>query len=461
MAGTTINRLSDRRVRTAAAGMHADGGGLYLRVTDGKDGTNRYWLFRYKQRGTRKDRQLGIGPIETVTLAAARAAAKTCREQLQAGIDPKGQRDADKASRAVAEAKAMTFDECRVAYIAAHEAGWRSAVHRKQWTSTLATYVTPVFGHLPVAAVDTGLVMKVLEPIWTEIPETASRVRGRIECILDWARVSGYRAGPNPAAWKGHLSHMLPARSKVRTVEHHPALPHAQISDFMADLAARDGVAAIALRFVVLNAPRSNEVFKMRCSDVDLAAKIWTIPPERMKGGRQHRVPLSEAALAIIEEMIGRGSPGQRRLASDRYVFPGSKPGRPLSNMALLELIRRMNCEREVHGLPRWTDPQGRSIVPHGFRSTFKDWATDWTPSPAEILEAAARGEIVEAFPRDLVEVALAHALDSKTEEAYRRTDMLEKRRRMMNRWADYCTRVPSCGKAPSRHREAAVSAGV
>src|SRR5258708_2383520 len=253
MARTTINRLSDRRARTAKAGMHADGGGLYLRVTVGKDGAlNRYWLFRYAHRGTGKDRQLGIGPLDTVSLAAARAVAPECREQLLAGLDPVEQRQAQRASHALADAKAMTFDACRDAYIAAHRAGWRNTKHAKQWTATLATYVTPVFGHLPVAAIDTGLVLKVLEPIWATKSETASRVRGRIEVILDWAKVRGYRTGENPARWRGHLDKLLPARSKVRAVKHHAALPYELTGAFMLDLRGREGTAAKALHFPIL-----------------------------------------------------------------------------------------------------------------------------------------------------------------------------------------------------------------
>ncbi len=468
MARATINRLSDRAVRTAKAGMHPDGNGLYLRVAEGradengKSVLNRYWLFRYKQRGGQhkgKDRQIGIGPLDTVPLAAARAKARQYREQLLAGIDPKDQRDAERASQAVEEAKAMkTFDECRDAYIASHEAGWRNAAHRQQWSSTLATYVTPVFGHLPVDAVDTGLVLKVLEPIWTTKTETASRLRGRIENILDWARVRGYRDrdAPNPAAWNGHLKHELPKKSKVAKVEHHPALPYVRIAEFMRALVRRDGTAVRALRFTVLTGARAGEVFGMKWSEVDLGAKMWTVPAERMKGGKTHRVPLSEQALSVLKEMSDAAK-SEGRLRPDRYVFPGSKPGRPLSNMAMLELIRRMNCECEVNGEPRWTDAESKDIVTHGFRSTFKDWATDWTPSPAEILEAAKRGEIVEAFPRDLVEVALAHALDNKTEEAYRRTEMIEKRRRLMAKWADYCMRPVTGGEVvPLRDKTAA-----
>jgi integrase len=451
MARAIIYRLSDRRVRTAKAGMHPDGGGLYLRVTTGANGAiNRYWLFRYAHRGTGKDRQLGIGPLDTVTLAAARTATKQYRQQLLAGLDPIEQRNAERASRAVAEAKAMTFDECRDAYIASHEAGWHNSAHRQQWTATLKTYVTPVFGRFPVDTIDTGLVLRKAE--------TASRVRGRIERILDWARARGHRDGQNPAMWKGHLDHLLPAKSKVAKVEHHPALPYPRIGEFMSDLFRRDGTAAMALRFVVLTAARANEVFGMTWGEVDLTAKLWTIPGDRMKGGRQHRVPLNEPALAILCEMM----PGDNvRDIGKRYVFPGAKPGRPLSNMAMLELIRRMNCEREVAGLPRWADPESRDVVPHGFRSSFKDWATDWTPSPAEIVEAAKLGEIVEAFPRDLVEVALAHALDSKTEEAYRRTEMIEKRRRLMGKWADYCSRPGPEGDVVPLRKEMTTTAGV
>jgi integrase len=310
MAQTT-NRLSDRAIRTLKPGKkYPDGNGLYLRVEesaddDGAPVLNRYWFFRYKRRGTRKERWFGLGSYDTLSLAAARNAARRCREQLLAGIDPEEQRAAGWASRELAEAKAMpSFDECRDAYIASHEAAWKSEVHRKQWSSTLATYVTPVFGHLPVNAVDTGLVLKVLDPIWTTKPETASRLRGRIEAILNSARARGYRDGPNPAMLKGHLDHLLPAKSKVAKVEHHPALPYARVAEFMHDLFKRDGTAARALRFTVLTAARAGEVFGMTWGEVDLTAKLWTVPGERMKGGRPHRVPLSEQALSVLSEAI-------------------------------------------------------------------------------------------------------------------------------------------------------------
>jgi integrase len=441
MARTTINRLSDRKLRSAKPGMHPDGGGLYLRVTEGKqdgDATptlNRYWLFRYRQRGTRKDRQLGIGPLDTVTLAVARAAARECRGQLLAGLDPVDQREAQRASKAAADAKAMTFDACRDAYIAAHRSSWGNAKHAKQWTTSLATYATAVFGHLPAAAIDTGLVLKVLEPIWSTKPETASRVRGRIEAILDWAKVRGYRVGENPARWRGHLDKLLPAKSKVRKVEHHPALPYPQIGAFMTDLRPRAGGAAKALELTILTTARSNEVISMRWDEIDMAARQWTVPPERMKGKREHRVPLCDRALEILREMMpGEGNIGRK------YVFRGGKPGRPLSNMAMLELIRRMNAEREVVGLPKWTDPKqgGRDVVPHGFRSTFRDWAAERTH-----------------FPREVAEAALAHIDGDETERAYQRGDLFDKRRRLMTAWAEFCNKPAGNGEVVTLRNKA------
>jgi integrase len=432
MARTTINRLSDRKVRTAKPGMHPDGGGLYLRVTEGKKDEggatlNRYWLFRYADRSSGKDRQLGLGPLDTVTLAAARAAARQCREQLLAGLDPVEQRRARRASNALADAKAMSFNQCRDAYIAAHRAGWRSVKHAAQWTNTLEAYVTPVFGQLPVGAIDTGLVMKALEPIWASKTETASRVRGRIEAIIDWAKVRGYRAGENPARWRGHLDKLLPAKSKVRTVEHHPALPYGQIGAFMSDLRRREGTAAKALQFVILTVARADEAISMRGDEIDMAANLWAVPPERTKRKREHRVPLSEAAIAIIREMMPAGPESIGR----KYVFPGAKPGRPLSNMAMVKLIRRMNAERKVAGLPRWTDPKqgGREVVPHGFRSSFRDWAAERT-----------------SFAREVAEAALAHIDGDETERAYQRGDFFEKRRRLMAAWTEFCLKPQASG---------------
>jgi integrase len=314
----------------------------------------------------------------------------------------------------------MTFDECRDAYIAAHRAGWRNVKHAKQWTATLTAYVTPVFGHLSVAVIDTGLVLKALEPIWATKSETAARLRGRIEAVLDWARVRGYRAGENPARWRGHLDKLLPATSKVRKVEHHAALPYGQMGAFMSDLREREGITAKVLQFTILTVARSDETISMRGHEIDMAAKLWTVPPERIKSKREHRVPLSEPAMAIIREMMPAGPESVDR----EYVFRGTKPGRPPSNRAMLELLGRMNAEREVAGLPRWTDPKqsGRDVVPHGFRSSFRDWAAERTN-----------------FAREVAEAALAHIDGDETERAYQRGDLFEKRRRLMTAWADYC----------------------
>jgi integrase len=266
----------------------------------------------------------------------------------------------------------------------AHESGWRNAKHRQQWHNTLSTYVYPSIGRLSVPDIDTGLVMKILQTIWAEKNETASRVRGRIETILDWARVNGHRSGDNPARWRGRLDHLLPARSKVHRVEHHPALPYAQIPEFMGDLRAQEGLAAQALEFAILTAARSGESRGIPwVGEIDIAEKVWTVPPHRMKGDREHRVPLTTPALAIIEHM--------REVRQNDFVFPGDKADDPLSDMALTEVIRRMNEARKKTGLSLWVGPKqgNREIVPHGLRSTFKDWATDWAPSPAEIVEAA------------------------------------------------------------------------
>jgi integrase len=436
MARATINRLSDRKVKTAKPGMHADGGGLYLRVTAGTNGAvSRYWLFRYADRRTGKDRQLGIGPLDTISLAQARSVAREGREQLLALLDPVEQRRSQRASNALADAKAMTFDACRDAYIAAHRAGWRNIKHAKQWTATLTAYVTPVFGNLPVAAIDTGLVLKVLEPIWATKPETASRVRGRIEAILDWAKVRGYRTGENPARWRGHLDKLLPAKARVHKVEHHPALPYGQIGAFMADLRKRAGIAARALEFTILTAARTDEVLSMRGDEIDMAAKVWVAPAERMKGKREHRVPLCDRALAILRAMLPAG---QENIAR-KYVFRGAKPGRPLSNMAMLELLRRMNAAREVAGLPRYTDPKqgNRDVVPHGFRSSFRDWAAERTN-----------------FPREVAEAALAHIEGDETERAYQRGDLFDKRRRLMTAWSEFCSKPAGNGEVVSLRKE-------
>ncbi len=375
-------------------GMYGDGGGLWLQVT-GKGAKS--WIFRFTLRG--KSREMGLGSAATFSLAEARDKALTCRKLCYEGIDPIEMRRGQRQDAAIEAAKAITFRSCAEQYIDSHKAGWRNAKHAAQWTATLETYVYPVFGDLPVQAVDTGLVMQVLQPIWTTKAETATRVRGRIESILDWATTHSYRRGENPARWKGHLANLLPKRSRVQKVEHHAALPFAQVPAFMQSLAGQDGIAAKLLAFTILTASRTGEALGARWSEIDLNAGIWTVPAERMKAGAEHRVPLSPAALAILGEMQGLDT---------TYVFPGGRRSKPLSNMGMLVLLRRM--ERP-------------DLTVHGFRSSFRDWASETTD-----------------FPSEVVEMALAHTVESKVERAYRRGDLFEKRRDLMSAWASWCT---------------------
>lgn len=372
-------------------GMYGDGGGLWLQVT-GKGAKS--WIFRFTLRG--KSREMGLGPVSTFSLAEAREKALACRKLTYEGVDPIEARNAQRQDAAIEAARAVTFRNCAEAYIEAHKAGWRNAKHAAQWTATLDTYAYPAFGDLPVQAVDTGLVMQALQPIWTTKPETASRVRGRVEAVLDWATTHSYRRGENPARWKGHLQNLLPKRSKVRKVEHHAALPFEEVPDFLDRIANQSGVAAQALAFTIFTAARTNETIGTQWSEIDLDAGVWIVPAGRMKGGVEHRVPLSEPALAIL-----RGMAETRRAD---FVFPGGKRGRPLSNMAMLELLKRM----------------GRGdLTVHGFRSTFRDWASETTH-----------------FPSEVVEMALAHTIENKVEAAYRRGDLFRKRRELMDAWA-------------------------
>jgi integrase len=391
----SIHRLSAVKVANLKQrGMYADGGGLYLQVS--QNGT-RSWIFRFKQSG--RSRDMGLGSLTAVSLATAREIAADCRRKRSAGLDPIETRKADRREAQLAAARSMTFDQCRDAFIEAHMEGWRNAKHRAQWTNSLAAYVTPIFGSLPTQRIDVDLVVKALGPIWSTKPETGARVRGRIERILDWAKVRGFRQGENPARWRGHLDVLLPARSKVRQVQHHAALPYSEIGTFMAALRTRDGVAARALEFTILTAARTGEVLGSRWEEIDLQTKVWTVPASRMKAGREHRVPLSRAAISLLKNMRSTGR--------NDLVFPGERRGKPLSNMSMLMTLRRM----------------GRNdLTAHGFRSTFRDWAAECTN-----------------FPREVAEGALAHVVGDKAEAAYRRGDLFEKRRRLMDAWAVHC----------------------
>jgi integrase len=371
------------------SGWYGDGHGLYLQVGGNQA---KSWLFRYMVKG--KARGMGLGPVHTVSLAEAREKARAARKLLLDGIDPLEAREQLRATVGLQKAKSMSFDACAAAYIKAHRAGWKNAKHVAQWESTLTAYAGPVFGELPVSAVDTALVMKALEPIWTEIPETASRVRGRIESVLDWATVRGYRSGENPARWRGHLDKLLPKRSSIRRVKHHPALPYAEMSEFMATLRGEKGLAARALEFTILTATRTGEIIGARWEEFNLAEKLWVVPLDRMKAKKEHRVPLSREALAVLSALPHTGE----------LVFP-------LSNMVMLELLKRI----------------GRAdLTVHGFRSSFRDWAAECTGYPGEVAEAA-----------------LAHVLEDKVEAAYRRGDLFDKRRQLMSDWAKYCSRKP------------------
>jgi integrase len=376
--------------------------GLYLQVrqTNTEGVLSKTWIYRYAAPGGR-ERYMGLGSYPDIGLIAARARATEARRLREQLIDPIEHRDDQRAAlrRAEAEekAKVVTFDECRDAYIASHRAGWRSVKHASQWTGTLETYVTPVFGKLPVQVIDTGLVCKVLEPIWTTKPETATRIRGRIEAILDWAKVREFRRGENPARWRGHLDQVLPAPSRVREVKHHAALPYSNIGAFMRSLRDREATAARALEFTILTAARTGEMLGARRREIDLISKMWTVPSERMKAGREHRVPLSNQAVALLKRMLENND--------SEYVFPGDRRA-TLSNMAMDMLLRRMNPD----------------VTVHGFRSCFRTWAAERT-----------------MFPREVVEAALAHVVGDETERAYQRGDLFEKRRRLMTAWADYC----------------------
>jgi len=391
------NKLAALNLKRLRPGLHGDGGGLWLQVTPNRQG--RSWVFRYSFNG--RAREMGLGSLNTIGLAEAREHAKQCRQLLKGSpttppVDPIEHRRALDNAAKLAATKAKTFKGCAQAYMAAHQGGWRNPKHAAQWPATLGTYVFPIMGDLPVDAIDTALVTKVLEPIWQTKPETASRVRGRIEAVLDWAKTAGYRHGDNPARWRGHLQNLLmkpssaakaARRSKGRG-EHHAALPYRDIGAFIAELRQHEGVAARALEFAILTAGRTNEVLGARWEEFT-DEQIWTVPAERMKGAKEHRVPLSRPALAIVKKMA------QSR--DGDFVFPGDNPGRPLSNMSMLMLQRRM----------------GRGdLTTHGFRSTFRDWAGDCTN-----------------FPREVIEMALAHTLGDKVEAAYRRGDGFQKRR--------------------------------
>ncbi len=383
--------------RLSKPGLHAFGGvpGLALQVLPSG---GRTWILRIVI-GHRR-REMGLGGYPGVTLANAREAAREARELVRQGIDPiEAAKEAREALKVEPEV-AFTFQAAAEAYISAHEASWKNPKHRDQWTMTLKNYAYPVMGKLDVAAVDLPHVMRILEPIWTRKTETAKRLRGRIEMVLDWAAARGFRSGPNPARWRGHLDKLLAKPSKVHRVVHHRALPLDDIAAFMVRLRGAEGVGARALEFAILTAARSGEVRGATWREIDLEARVWIISAERMKAAREHRAPLSEAAVAVLKSMPS-GRP-------DAYVFPAGHGGR-LSDMTISAVLRRLEVD----------------AVPHGFRSTFRDWAAERT-----------------SYPNEVAEMALAHAVGNKVEAAYRRGDLFEKRLAMMNDWGRFCAGV-------------------
>lgn len=386
-----IGKLTALQVaRAKRPGMYGDGGGLNLQVTSA---TAKSWVFRYR------GRYLGLGSAFTTSLQEARDLAHECRRQLRDGVDPLEARKARKAQAKLEAAKSVTFKEAAESFIEANHSSWTNAKHRQQWVTTLAQFAEPIIGSLPVQEIDTPLVLKVLEPIWNAIPETAYRLRGRIEAVLDSAKARGYRTGENPARWRGHLDNILP---KVRRGNHHAALPYAEVPAFMAALHQRQEVAARALEFAILTAARTGEVLGARWDEIDLDNAMWTIPASRMKSGREHRVPLSPAALTII-------------LAAERggaLVFAG------LAEKTIYNLLRRMKV----------------NATAHGFRSSFSDWSHEQTHHGAHVIE-----------------ISLAHSVGNAVEQAYRRGDLFEKRRGLMDAWSRYCTNTDDAAVVPLR----------
>lgn len=409
-----VEELSAKAVRDLTApGFYAVGGvaGLHLQV---QSALSRSWVLRVKVGAKRRD--MGLGAFPDVTLAQAREAAREARAKVRQGVDPVEESRAVRSKLRAEQAAALTFDECAARFMKAQAAGWRNPKHAQQWENTLRTYASPVLGSLLVRDVELSHVLAVLEPIWLTKTETASRVRGRMEQVLDWATARAYREGLNPARWRGHLDKLLPAPSKVAKVEHHDALPVGDIGAFMGKLRAAAGMGARALEFAILTAARSGEVRGARWDEIDMAAAVWTVPAERMKAGKEHRVPLSAAALALLEALP--------RMAGNPLVFPAVRGG-TLSDMTLAAVLRRMKVD----------------AVPHGFRSTFRDWAAERTH-----------------YPREVAEMALAHAIGDKVEAAYRRGDLFDKRRRLMDDWATFLTRVEQPGAVVPLHRATAVA---
>jgi len=396
-----LGAMAVSKIKTA--GMHFVGGVDGLAI-QGLESGARTWILRVMVGGKRRD--MGLGGYPDVTLAGARDAARIARDKIRNGIDPIEEGRAARSALAASRASAMTFEQCALAYIAVKEAEWANAKHGQQWRNTLDTYAYPVVGKLLVRDVVQTHVLRILEPLWTTKTETATRLRGRIESVLDWATVRGYREGDNPARWKGHLDKLLAMPSKIKNIEHLAALPYVDIGAFWIDLQQQEGMGALALQFAILTAARSGEVRGASWNEIDLVEKTWKIPASRMKMKREHKVPLSDEAIKLLNGLV--------HIAGTDLLFPNNK-GTALSDMTLTAVIRRMGRTGQV--------------TPHGFRSTFRDWASERTN-----------------YPRDVCEMALAHAIGDKVEAAYRRGDLIEKRTRLMRDWAKFINIAPAVG---------------
>lgn len=403
--GRALHKLTSKGVEAKREpGYYGDGGNLWLQVSPS---TSKSWIFRYTLNG--KQREMGMGSLADVSLADARITAGKYRLLVRDKIDPIDARTDENRQLKLAAANTMSFRKCFQAYIEAHKKEWKNPKHVDQWTNTLETYCGPIFGDDPAQRVDTPQIMRVLEPIWTTKTETANRLRGRIEKVLDWATVRGYRTGANPARWRGHLKELLASPRKIQTVKHHPALAFDRMGDFMKKLRAQEGGAARALELLILTTLRTNEVIGGKSAEFDFESAAWTVPGTRMKAKKLHRVPLVPRAIELVKEALKQGG---------TYLFPGAKPKSHLSNMAMLALLDRMGYSH---------------ITVHGFRSSFRDWASERTN-----------------YAPELCEMALAHAIKDKTEAAYRRGELFEKRRRLMLDWARHCDTVKPAGKVIS-----------
>jgi integrase len=403
--------LSIKRVASLKnkPGRYHDGNGLYLQVPiAGKKqprASRASWLLRYEK--DHVEHWMGLGKLRLWTLAKARERAAEAQRLLEQGIDPIKDRERERAARADEEAKReaeqarkKTFAECATAFLAKHSNGWRSAKHREQWKSSLATYANPVIGKMCVSDIGTPHIVEMLEPIWEDKQPTARRLLGRVERILNFAKASGYRSGDNPAAWRGHLRDLMSSNGKTDDA-HHAALPYAELPAFMAELRKCEGIAPRALEFLILTAARTGEVRLAVETEIDMREKVWTVPAKRMKAGKEHKVPLSPAALALLAKLPREG----------HFLFVGAKKGEPFGPLSLTRMLERM----------------GRNVTVHGFRSAFTDWAHDTT-----------------AFPKTVIDMAIAHKVPDKVEAAYRRGELMEKRRRLMAAWATYCASKPT-----------------